>query len=90
MLRIIFVFLPIVTQYKKLIRGLDIEDKRVRVASYHKRTLISFQEILLAAGITEKENLNRSHINQRIESNVIKTYEDMYPSMILKKVEVLN
>ncbi|MFT6150680.1 MAG: hypothetical protein ACJAY9_000057 [Flavobacteriales bacterium] len=90
MIRIIFVFLPIVTQYKKLIRGLDIEDKRVRVASYHKRTLISFQEILLAAGITEKENLNRSHINHRIESNVIKTYEDMYPSMILKKVEVLN
>jgi|TARA_B110000259_G_C14011473_1_gene399779 hypothetical protein len=90
MLRIIFVFLPIVTQYKKLIRGLDIEDKRVRVASYHKRTRISFQEILLAAGITEKENLNRSHINQRIEINVIKTYEDMYPSMILKKVEVLN
>ena len=30
MIRIIFVFLPIVTQYKKLIRGLDIEDKRVR------------------------------------------------------------
>jgi hypothetical protein len=60
------------------------------VASYHKRTLISFKEILLAAGITEKENLTRAHINHRIESNVIKTYEEMYPSVVLKKVEVLN
>ncbi len=80
----------IATQDKKLIKGLDVADKRARVASYHKKTVDSFTEILLAAGITEKEKLTRAHINHRIASNVIKTYEDMYPSVMMHNVGVLN
>ncbi|MEN9001245.1 MAG: glutamate synthase-related protein, partial [Flavobacteriales bacterium] len=80
----------IATQDKKLMKGLDVENKTVRVANYHKKTVDSFKEILLAAGITEKEKLTRSHINHRIESNVIKTYEEMYPSMVVEKMGVLN
>lgn len=70
----------IATQDKKLMKGLDVTDKKVRVASYHKKTVDSFSELLLAAGLTDKNQLTRSHINHRIESNVIKTYEEMYPS----------
>jgi len=80
----------IATQDQKLIKGLDVEDKTVRVASYHKKTVDSFKEILLAAGLTDKDNLTRSHINHRIESNIIKTYEDMYPSVRHQKVEAMN
>ena len=80
----------IATQDQKLIKGLDVGDKTVRVANYHKKTVDSFKEILLAAGITDKKELTRSHINHRVESNVIKTYEEMYPSSVPKKVEVLN
>ena len=70
----------IATQDKKLMKGLDVTDKKVRVASYHKKTMDSFAELLLAAGLTDKKKLTRGHINHRIESNVIKTYEEMYPT----------
>lgn len=80
----------IATQDRKLMKGLDVEDKTVRVASYHKKTIDSFKEIVLAAGLTDKDDLTRSHINHRIESNVIKTYEDMYPSFVVSNTKVTN
>lgn len=79
----------IATQDKKLIKGLNVEDKKHRVANYHKKTINSFKEILLAAGLTDKNQLTRSHINHRVESNVIKTYEDMYPSLVYDKNQMV-
>lgn len=78
----------IATQNKQLIKGLDVADKKQRVASFHKKTLDSFSEILLAAGLTDKNELTRAHINHRIESNVIKTYEEMYPSLVYDKTQM--
>ncbi|MGB1041500.1 MAG: FMN-binding glutamate synthase family protein [Flavobacteriales bacterium] len=80
----------IATQDQKLIKGLNVEDKTVRVASYHKKTINSFKELLLAAGITDKNELTRAHINHRVESNIIKTYEDMYPSVSMKQSVPIN
>jgi len=78
----------IATQKKSLIKGLDVTDKKQRVASFHKKTIDSFKEIVLAAGLTDKDQLTRSHINHRVESNIIKTYEEMYPSKVYDKTQM--
>ena len=78
----------IATQNQHLIKGLNVADKKERVASFHKKTLESFSEIILAAGLTNKNQLTREHINHRIESNVIKTYEEMYPSLKREKTKM--
>ena len=49
----------------------------------------SFKEIILAAGLTDKNQLTRAHINHRVESNIIKTYEDMYPSLVYDKTQTI-
>lgn len=70
----------IATQNKKLEKGLDISDKRVRVANFHNKTVDSFKELLLAAGLTDRNQLTRAHVNRRISRIRILTYEDIYPS----------
>ncbi len=74
----------IATQDAKLIKGLNVGDKKDRVASFHKKTVDSFAELLLAAGITDKKELKRSHINRRISRIRTLTYEDIYPTVKTK------
>lgn len=71
----------VATQDKKLIKGLNVNDKRVRVANFHDKTVDSFVELLLATGLTDKKQLTRSHINRRISRIRVVTYEDIYPSV---------
>jgi glutamate synthase domain-containing protein 2 len=71
----------VATQNKNLIKGLDVNDKKVRVANFHKKTVDSFCELLLAAGITNKNELTRNHVNRRISRIRVLTYEDIYPSI---------
>ena len=78
----------VATQRPDLYKGLDVEDKYVRVANYHQGTLESVAEILCAAGISDIKNLNRRHIWRRISFNEIKNYEELfpYPEKFLKSV----
>ncbi len=69
----------IATQNKQLIKGLNIEDKGHRVANYHKKTVSAFLELLAAAGLERSEQLERKHINRRINSTEFKTYEEIFP-----------
>ena len=78
----------VATQRPDLYKGLNVEDKYVRVANYHQGTLESVAEILCAAGISNIKNLNRKHIWRRISFNEIKNYEELfpYPESLLKSV----
>ncbi len=69
----------VATQNKSLMKGLNVEDKTVRVASFHKRTLKSFIELMAASGVDSPNKLERKHINRRISMNVIKKYDEIYP-----------
>ncbi len=69
----------VATQNKQLMHGLDVPDKAARVASYHKRTVHSFTEMLAAMGIKNAADLNRSAVSKRVGSNEIVTLEDLYP-----------
>lgn len=70
----------ITTNDPKLTIGLDVEDKRVRLANYHKGTIKAFVELLGASGLDETKNITRSHIYRRVSLNDMLTYEEIFPS----------
>ncbi|HRP91131.1 MAG TPA: FMN-binding glutamate synthase family protein [Edaphocola sp.] len=70
----------VATQDPKLTVGLVVDDKKTRVAQYHKYTVENVVELIGAAGLGEKEDLTRSHIYRRISLNSMLTYEEIFPS----------
>ncbi|MBV6646671.1 MAG: FMN-binding glutamate synthase family protein, partial [Cyclobacteriaceae bacterium] len=79
----------VATQNRMLMRGLNPKDKSERVANFHQETLISFTELLGAAGISHPKQIERRHIHRRVSMNQELTYADLYPPMktgsLLKK-----
>jgi glutamate synthase domain-containing protein 2 len=71
----------VATQDPQLTKGLVIDDKKVRVANYHKHTIESFVELIAAAGIDNPRRLNRHQIYRRVFMNEVKTFEEIYPSL---------
>ncbi|MBT1701985.1 FMN-binding glutamate synthase family protein [Chryseosolibacter indicus] len=71
----------VATQDLELVKGLVVDDKKVRVANFHKHTIESFVELMAAAGIDSPNKLNRHQINRRVFMNEIKTFEEIYPSI---------
>ncbi|TNE53820.1 MAG: FMN-binding glutamate synthase family protein [Bacteroidetes bacterium] len=71
----------VATQDKSLMKGLVVEDKAKRVASFHEETVKSFIELMAAAGISNPSGLNRKHINRRVDMNLIQTYHEIYPEV---------
>ena len=71
----------VATQDPELTRGLVVDDKKVRVANYHKHTLESFVELIAAAGIDKPRKLNRHQIYRRVFMDDVKTLEEIYPSI---------
>ena len=71
----------IATQNPSLIKGLDITDKKQRVANYHHQTMRSVAELFSAAGISKAGQLNRSHINRRISTTQIARYDEIFPPL---------
>ncbi len=69
----------VATQDKKLMKGLVVEDKKQRVANFHRQTVNAFVELMGAAGISDPDELNRYHVNRRIIMNRHENYEDVYP-----------
>lgn len=71
----------ITTQDPKLTVGLVVDDKKVRMASYHRKVIESFVELLGASGLDIPYNLTRSHIYRRVSLNEMITYEGLFPSV---------
>jgi glutamate synthase domain-containing protein 2 len=71
----------VATQDPSLVEGLVVDDKKVRVANYHKNTIESFVELMAAAGISNPSQLNRHQISRRIFMNEVRTLEEIYPSI---------
>lgn len=71
----------VATQDLELVKGLVVDDKKVRVANFHKHTIESFVELIAAAGLDNPWKLNRHQINRRVFMNEIKTFEEIYPSI---------
>jgi glutamate synthase domain-containing protein 2 len=56
----------VATQDPYFTKGLVVEDKKVRVANFHKHTVESFVELMAASGIDNPRKLNRHQINRRV------------------------
>jgi glutamate synthase domain-containing protein 2 len=72
----------VATQNPALFKGLDVNDKKVRVFNYHHQTVHAAVELMRAAGIKHPDNLHRSHIYRRVSPNQIQTYAEMYPYLL--------
>jgi len=71
----------VATQDPYFMKGLVVEDKKNRVANFHKNTVESFVELMGAMGIDNPEKINRTHVYRRVFMNMVKTYSDIYPSI---------
>jgi glutamate synthase domain-containing protein 2 len=71
----------VATQEPSLVNGLVVDDKKVRVANFHKNTVESFVELMAASGIDSPAKLNRHQISRRVFMNEVKTFEEIYPSV---------
>lgn len=68
----------IATQDKQLANGLVVDEKKTRVANFHKNTLKSFVEIIASAGLEKPEELNRTHVFYRINQTDYKRYDELF------------
>jgi len=71
----------ITSQQPRLIKGLDVDDKRQRVANFHLETIKSTAEIIAAAGLSSTQELNRKYIFRRISQTQISHYQGIYPTL---------
>ena len=71
----------VATQDPELVKGLVIDDKKVRVANFHRNTIESFVELLAASGLDKPSKLNRHQISRRVFMNEVRTLEEIYPSI---------
>ena len=78
----------VATQDPELVKGLVVEDKKTRVANFHKSTVHSFVELLGAAGLDHPSQIRRSMINRRVTVSDSKRYDELYP--YLKQGCLLN
>jgi glutamate synthase domain-containing protein 2 len=70
----------VATQDKWLMAGLVVDDKKHRIANYHRDTIESAIELAAAAGLESPHHITRSHISRRVLMNQVKSFEDIYPS----------
>jgi glutamate synthase domain-containing protein 2 len=69
----------VATQDPSLMKGLVVEDKRVRVFNFHQLTIASAVELLGAAGLRHTHQLTRAYINRRVAPNVVQSYMETFP-----------
>jgi glutamate synthase domain-containing protein 2 len=69
----------VATQDKSLMKGLVVEDKKVRVFNFHRLTVASAVELLGAAGLRHPYQLTRAYINRRIAPNMTQSYIESFP-----------
>ncbi len=68
----------IATQEPSLYKGLDVSDKRVRVANFHRNTIKSTIEVMEACGFEGLRNITPDKIFRRVESGKTRSFEQLY------------
>ena len=69
----------VATQDRDLMKGLDVEDKSVRMYNFHKKTMHILSELISATGVKSHRDFNRAHVNLRIDNTKVMAYDQLYP-----------
>ncbi|WP_133128438.1 FMN-binding glutamate synthase family protein [Legionella nagasakiensis] len=79
----------VATQNIRLQRGLVVDDKKHRVANFHKNTMRSFLEMIGAMGLTNPSDLKPDFIMRRLDNECVKSFNEIYeylePGQLLGK-----
>ncbi len=70
----------ITTMVPSRVASLVVEDKKTKVANYHKNTIEAFKELLKSMGIENRDGIKKSYIIKKITETETKSYEQMYGS----------
>ena len=68
----------VATQDKRLQYGLVVDEKKERVANFHKNTIKSFLEMVGALGLDNPSDLTPGHIMRRMSVGQVKTLDKVY------------
>lgn len=68
----------IATQDKALYKGIDITNKSVRVANYHKNTLLSLVDFMGACGFETPADITPNSFFRRTAHNLNESFEEIY------------
>jgi len=71
----------VATQDPKLIAGLHVPSKTERVYNYHRKTVESAMELIGSIGLDHPIDLERHHINKRIDQHIVMNYQELYPEI---------
>ena len=69
----------VTTHRKDLVVGLDVNDKKVKVANFHRETVESFIELKAASGVRTAAEIDRTVIYRRLNMHESKPYSFIYP-----------
>ncbi|MGQ8365509.1 FMN-binding glutamate synthase family protein [Glaciecola sp. 1036] len=69
----------VATQDPKLANGLVVEEKYKRVHSFHTKTMHVVADMMSSTGFLHTKELNRSHIHRRVNQEVVKRFDQIYP-----------
>ncbi|MDR2224207.1 MAG: FMN-binding glutamate synthase family protein [Flavobacteriaceae bacterium] len=68
----------IATQDETLYRSLDVTDKRMRVANFHKNTMKALGEFISAIGYEKPSEIEPKTFHKRVNHGVNKSFQEMY------------
>lgn len=68
----------VTTMDPQRVSSLVVEDKKIKVANFHKNTLLGFKELLASSGLTNKNQLSKKLIMKRVNEKEIQTYNELY------------
>jgi len=68
----------IATQDETLYKALDVTDKRMRVANFHKNTMKALGEFISAVGYEKPSEIDPRTFHKRVDHGVTKSFQEMY------------
>jgi glutamate synthase domain-containing protein 2 len=68
----------ITTMVPSRVASLVVEDKKTKVANYHKNTIEAFKELLKSMGIENRRGIDKKYIIRRINENETKGYDEIF------------
>lgn len=69
----------VATQDKELVAGLNVNNKKQRVANFHQETMNSLVELLAAAGLCQPSEVTRHLIYRRVSVSETRSLAQIYP-----------